>query len=73
MELLFRSGITADNLFGLEPGAYRGMPFEKRLLEAWYTGVFKMDGLSEVRSFDTTFDVAGCRSGSPAEHLQWWP
>jgi hypothetical protein len=54
MELLFRSGITADNLFDLEPDAYRGMPFEKRLLEAWYTGVFKMDGLSEVRSFDTT-------------------
>jgi hypothetical protein len=54
MELLFRSGITADNLFGLEPDTYRGMPFEKRLLEAWYTGVFKMDGSSEVRSYETT-------------------
>jgi hypothetical protein len=50
----FSALASPDNLFGLEPGAYRGMPFEKRLLEAWYTGVFKMDGLSEVRSFDTT-------------------
>ena len=54
MELLFRSGITPESLSALEPDSYRGTPFEKRLLEAWYTGLFKLDGLSEVRSFDTT-------------------
>jgi hypothetical protein len=54
MELLFRSGITPESLSALEPDSYRGTPFEKRLLEAWYTGRFKLDGLSEIRSFDTT-------------------
>jgi Membrane bound FAD containing D-sorbitol dehydrogenase len=54
MELLFRSGITPESLSALEPGAFRGTPFEKKVLEAWYTGLFKPDGLSEVRSFDTT-------------------
>jgi hypothetical protein len=54
MELLLRSGITPENLSDLEPDTYRGTPFEKRLLEAWYTGVFKLDGLPEVRSFKTT-------------------
>ena len=71
MELLLRSGITPENLSGLEPDAYRGTPLEKRLLEAWYTGVFKMDGLSEVRSFDTTLMWGSGRSGSPAGHLPW--
>src|SRR5512132_3529929 len=45
MELLFRSGITPESLSALEPDSYRGTPFEKRLLEAWYTGRFKLDGL----------------------------
>ena len=54
MELLFRSGITPESLSALEPDSYRGTPFEKRLLEVWYTGRFKLDGLSEIRSFDTT-------------------
>lgn len=54
MELLLRSGVTLENLLDLESDAYRGTPFEKRLLEAWYTGVFKPDGSSEIRSFDTT-------------------
>ena len=54
LELLFRSGITPESLSALEPDSYRGTPFEKRLLEAWYTGLFQLDGLSEMRSFDTT-------------------
>jgi Membrane bound FAD containing D-sorbitol dehydrogenase len=54
MELLLRSGITPENLSDLEPDTYRATPFEKGLLEAWYTGVFKLDGLSEIRSFETT-------------------
>ena len=54
MDLVLRSGITPENLSDLEPGAYRGTPIEKRLLESWYMGVFKMDGLTEVRSYETT-------------------
>jgi D-sorbitol dehydrogenase-like protein len=54
MERILRSGITVENLADLEPGAYRGTSLEKRLLEAWYTGVFKLDGLSEMRSYETT-------------------
>ena len=72
MELLLRSGITPASLSALEPDAYRGTDLEKRLLDAWYTGLFKPEGLSEMRSFDTTlmWRVAGvdpspglCRSG----------
>jgi hypothetical protein len=72
MELLLRSGLTPENLSDLESGAYRGTPLEKRVLEAWYTGVFKIDGSSEVRSYETTlmWRVAGldpppsiCNSG----------
>jgi hypothetical protein len=61
MELLLRSGGTPASLAALEPDAYRGTAFEKRLLDAWYTGLFKLDGLSDVRSFDTTlmWRVAG--------------
>ena len=61
IELLLRSGITPASLSALEPDAYRGTAFEKRLLDAWYTGLFKLDGLSDVRSFDTTlmWRVAG--------------
>ncbi len=61
MELLLRSGITPASLSALEPDAYRGTTFERRLLDAWYTGLFNLDGLSEVRSFDTTlmWRVAG--------------
>ena len=56
-----RSGITPASLSALEPDAYRGTTFEKRLLDAWYTGLFNLDGLSDVRSFDTTlmWRVAG--------------
>jgi hypothetical protein len=54
MELLLRSGFTPESLSDLEPDAYRGIPLEKRLLEAWYTGVFRLTELSEVRSFETT-------------------
>jgi len=61
MELLLRSGVTPASLSALEPEAYRGTAIEKRLLDAWYTGLFNLDGLSEVRSFDTTlmWRVAG--------------
>ena len=54
MELLLRSGLTPENLSDLESGTYSGTPIEKRLLEAWYTGVFKIGGSSEVRSYETT-------------------
>jgi len=54
MERILRSGITLENLSDLDPDAYRGTSLEKQLLEAWYTGVFKMDGLFEVRSYETT-------------------
>src|SRR6476620_1823764 len=37
MELLLRSGITPARLSALEPDAYRGTAFEKRLLDAGYT------------------------------------
>ena len=61
MELLLRSGVTPASLSALEPEAYRGRAVEKRLLEAWYTGLFNLDGLSDIRSFDTTlmWRVAG--------------
>ena len=48
-----RSGVTVADLSGLDPGMYRGTSLEGRLLEAWYTGVFKSGG-SEQRSYDTT-------------------
>ncbi len=49
LELSFRSGITHDQLSALDPGSYRGTPIERRLLEAWYTGVFKI-GSAETRA-----------------------
>jgi hypothetical protein len=54
MERTLRSGVTLENLSDLDPGAYRGTALEKRLLETWYTGVFKTDGSSETRSYKTT-------------------
>ena len=54
MAFALRSGITAESLSGLAPDTYRGTPIEKRLLEAWYTGVFRADGSPGVRSYDTT-------------------
>jgi Membrane bound FAD containing D-sorbitol dehydrogenase len=53
IELVLRAGITPENLSDLDPGAYRGTPTEKRLLEAWYAGVFE-NGRTEVRSYETT-------------------
>jgi hypothetical protein len=49
-----RSGVTAGELSRLDPRAYRGTPLERRLLDAWYTGLFKIDGSSEIRSYATT-------------------
>jgi hypothetical protein len=54
LELLVRSGISAEALSGLAPDAYGGTPIEKQLLEACYTGIFKLDGLPGVRSYATT-------------------
>jgi hypothetical protein len=53
IELVLRSGITPENLSDLDPGAYRGTPTERKLLEAWYTGVFD-NGRTDVRSYETT-------------------
>jgi hypothetical protein len=49
-----RSGVTAEELSGLDPGTYRGTPLEQRLLDAWYNGLFAIGGSSEMRSYDTT-------------------
>jgi hypothetical protein len=54
LELALRSGISTETLSNLAPGAYGGTPIEKQLLEAWYTGIFKPDGLPAVRSYATT-------------------
>jgi hypothetical protein len=52
--MLLQCGITAESLFDLESDFYRGTPLEKRLLEAWYTGVFSLTELSQLRNFETT-------------------
>jgi hypothetical protein len=54
LELILRSGISPEKLSSLDPDSYDGTPLEKRLLAAWYTGVFKPDGLPDLRSYDTT-------------------
>src|SRR5215468_9298005 len=51
LELLLRSGISPEALSNLGPNAYDGTPIEKQLLEAWYTGIFRLDGLRGVRSY----------------------
>jgi len=53
IELAVRAGITPESLSDLDPGAYRGTPIERRLLAAWYTGVFN-DGRTELRSYEIT-------------------
>jgi Membrane bound FAD containing D-sorbitol dehydrogenase len=54
LERILRSGFTLERISALDPGAYRGTSLEKRLLEAWYTGVFKTAGSSETRCYETT-------------------
>jgi hypothetical protein len=54
MDQTLRSGVTVESLSDLDPGAYQGTALEKRLLEAWYSGIFKIDGASEIRSYETT-------------------
>lgn len=54
LEWTLRSGVPVEELSNLDPGGHRGTPLEKRLLEAWYTGLFKVDGSFETRSYDTT-------------------
>ena len=58
-------GITAESLFDLEPDFYRGTPLEKRLLEAWYTGVFSLTELSQIRNFETTLMWRAARLEPP--------
>ena len=50
LEWMLRSGVTLESVSGLDPDAYRGTPLEKRLLEAWYTGVFKIAGSSDCEA-----------------------
>jgi hypothetical protein len=69
MELLLRSGITPASLSALEPDTYRGTAFEKRLLDAWYTGLFQAGRIVRRTKFRHHLDVAGCRSGSLAGHV----
>ena len=54
MDLLLRSGISPETLWTLEPDSYGASPIEKHLLDAWYTGVFKIDGSPDARSYRTT-------------------
>ena len=54
LELLLRSGVSPEALSNLPLDAYGGTPLERQLLEAWYTGIFKLDGLSGVRNYATT-------------------
>jgi hypothetical protein len=54
LELVLRSGIGAETLTQLAPNAYGGTPIERQLLEAWYTGIFKLAGSRDVRSYATT-------------------
>lgn len=72
LQLVIRSGVTHENLYHLKPDAYLGTALEKRLLEAWYTGVFKIDGSPEFRNDETTLvwrvagidpSSGGCRGG----------
>jgi hypothetical protein len=72
MELVLRSGISAEALSNLAPDAYGGTPIEKQLLEAWYTGIFKLDGLPDVR-LSNDIDVASRRDRPTAEHLRRRP
>jgi hypothetical protein len=59
MELLFRSGITPESLSALEPDSYRGTPFEKRLLEAWYTGRFDTTLMWRAAGMDPPPSICG--------------
>jgi hypothetical protein len=54
LELVLRSGISTETLSTLAPDAYGGTPIEKQLLEAWHTGIFKLPGLPDMRSYATT-------------------
>lgn len=54
LKFAIHSGVTPDSLSDLKVDSYRGTALEKRLLEAWYTGVFKIDGSSEFRNDETT-------------------
>ena len=53
LELLVRSGISRASLFGLEPDSYRATAIERRLLEAWYTGLLGNEP-SGMRNHETT-------------------
>ena len=65
MKMLLQCGITAESLFDLEPDFYRGTPLEKRLLETWYTGVFRLTELSQIRNFETTLMWRAARLEPP--------
>src|ERR1700720_2484583 len=65
IKMLLQCGITAESLFDLEPDLYRGTPLEKRLLEAWYTGVFSLTELSQIRNFETTLMWRAARLEPP--------
>jgi hypothetical protein len=54
MEMVLGSGLSREQLSDLQSDSYRGTALEKRLLEAWYTGVFGLTGSSGTRSFETT-------------------
>lgn len=74
LELVVRSGTPRAKLWALDPEVYRGSDLERRLLEAWYTGVFAPDASPHVRHDGTTlmWRAAGieppgqCRGGPDA-------
>lgn len=53
LEISLRSGTTLAELSKLDPLEYRGTAVEKRLLEAWYSGIFKLDEAGTVRNAET--------------------
>jgi len=65
LELLLRSGISPQALSNLAPDAHGGTPIEKQLLEAWYTGIFRLDGLPGVRSSATALMWRAAGIGPP--------
>lgn len=54
LQQVLRSGVSLASLADLDPGSYRGTELEKRLLEAWYTGVFEPPDAPPLRSMETT-------------------
>lgn len=67
LELHLRSGTAPADLHALDPARYRGTEFERRLLEVWYTGVFRPDVSPNGRNDTTTLMWRAAGSGPPGQ------